>query len=453
MSNLYKVAIVGRVNVGKSSLFNKLISNRKAITSSVAGTTRDRNYAVCSWRDIDFNLIDTGGLERQSDDDIDQQIIEQAEMAINEADLILFVVDSKTGIMPADNELARKLKKSKKPVILVANKADNQRFRLSSTEFYKLNLGEPLTVSALNGSGTGDMLDELVIKLKKIKKKKVSKETSNNQAEIKVSIIGKPNVGKSSLVNAILGEQRVIVSSIPHTTRDAQDIEFKYKDNKIVFVDTAGMRRRSKKSKDPFEKQSIEQSLQTIKKSDIAILVSDVSKKLSWQEKHLIDEVSNSGLGLIIVANKWDLIPDKDTNTAKEYDRYYKSFFPFINWAPIIYASAKQKLRITKILDLILEIYEQKNKTLSENVLDKFLKNVIRRHKPSRGKGTMHPYIYSLVQTAANPPRFAIKTNFKADLHSSYLRFLENNLRYKFGFTGTPIKINVIKSQNTQDKK
>lgn len=453
MKNLYKVAIVGRVNVGKSTLFNRLISDKKAITSHVAGTTRDRNYAVCSWKDMDFSLVDTGGLERQSDDDIDEQIIEQAQLAITEADLIIFLVDVKTGIMPNDIELAKYLKETKKPIILTANKTDNNKLRQNLAEFYKLNLDKPWPVSASNGVGTGDLLDEVVLRLKKIKNKKRAKVAEEDKKAIRVSIVGKPNVGKSSIINAILGEKRVIVSATAHTTRDSQDIEFNFSGHKIIFVDTAGMRRRSKKSKDVFEKQSVDQSVESIKKSDIAILVTDVSKKLTWQDKHLIERANEAGTGLIILANKWDMIPDKNTDTVKQFEMYYQRFFPFIKWAPIIFSSAKEKTRIKKILESIVSIYQEKNKVINENILGKLLKSIVKKHKPSRGKGTKHPYIYSLKQIHTNPPSFAIKINFKSDLHDSYLRFIENNLRYKFGFEGTPIHIRVIKSQNLQDKK
>lgn len=453
MNNLYKVAIVGRINVGKSTLFNKLISDSKAITSNVAGTTRDRNYAVCLWRDLDFYLIDTGGMEKSSlqNDDIDRQIIQQAETAVKEADLLLFVVDVQTGLMPNDLELVKKLKKLKKPILLVANKADNNRLRQATAEFYKLNIDEPWPISALNGTGTGDLLDEVVKELKKLPKKKKITPTSEKEKAIRVAIVGKPNVGKSSIINAILGEERAIVSAIPHTTRDAQDIEFMFEGKKIILIDTAGMRRHSKKSADSFEKQAVEQSIYAISKADIAVLVTDVSKKLSWQDKHLIDEANQAGVGLLILANKWDLIPDKDTDTIKAYDTYYQKFFPFMKWAPIIYSSAVEKLRIKKILTTIIKIHQEKNKTINENTLNKLLKSMVKKHKPSRGKGTKQPYIYSLKQIRTNPPTFAIKMNFKADMHASYLRFIENNLRYKFGFEGSPIHLRLVKSQNVKD--
>lgn len=451
MPNLYKVAIVGRVNVGKSTLFNKLIAKKKAIISNTAGTTRDRNYAVCSWRDLDFYLIDTGGLEDPEVSTMNQNISEQALLATEEADLILFVVDSKEGLMPQDLEVAKQLKKNKKNIILVANKADNNRLRESIAEFYKLGLEDPLPVSSTSGSGTGDLLDSVVKTLKKIPKNKLRKAVHEKDFGIKVAIVGKPNVGKSSIINAILGEKRLIVSSTPHTTRDAQDIQIVFNKQKITLIDTAGIRRQTKKSKNNFEKESVAQSIKSIQNADIAILVTDVSKKLTWQDKKLINEATDAQTGLVILANKWDLIENKDTDTISEFTKYYQRFFPFISWVPIIFTSAKEKLRLNRILKYIVNIYEEKNKTISENALDKLLKSIVKKHKPSRGKGTNHPYIYSLKQLSTNPPKFAIKINFKADLHDSYLRFIENNLRYKFGFEGVPIKIVVTKSQNVKD--
>lgn len=450
MSNLYKVAIIGRVNVGKSTLFNKLISNKKAITSQIAGTTRDRNYAICSWQDLDFELIDTGGLEEHPESGIATQISQQALEAVKEADLLLFIVDTKTGIMPDDEVLNKMLKKIKKPTILVANKTDNTKLRNSIADFYKLNLGEPCPVSAASGIGTGDLLDEVVVNLKKIKKniRKKVKEVK----DIKVAIVGKPNVGKSSLINALLGKERLIVSAVPHTTRDSQDIVFIVNKQKIIFIDTAGIRRHSAKSKDSFEKQAVEQAMFSIKRADIIILVTDVSKRLTWQDKHIIDEANQSGTGIIIIANKWDLIPDKDTDTIKDFEKYYKHFFPFITWAPLIFTSAIEKINLKRILSLIIDINTEQHRVINENALSKLLKQIIKKHKPSRGKGTQHPYIYSLKQLGTRPPSFVIKTNFKAVLHSSYFRFIENNLRYKFGFQGTPIRIDVQKSQNLQDK-
>jgi len=452
MPNLYKVAIVGRVNVGKSSLFNRLISQKKALTSSVRGTTRDRNYAICSWQDLDFYLIDTGGLEKETGDDIEKQIIEQAFTAIKEADLVLMVVDVRTGIMATDKEISQLLKKQKKLTVLVANKADNNKQRQDTGNFYQLGLGQAYPVSASNGIGSGDLLDIIVDNLKKIKKSKKTKSLPEEDKGIKVAMIGKPNVGKSSLINAMIGEKRAIISSQPHTTRDSQDVHFEWKGERITLIDTAGMSRKRNRPVDAFERQSVDQSALSLKKADIVLIVTDVSKKLSWQDKHIIDEATSAGRGIIMIANKWDLIPDKDTQTAKKYIDYYHSYFPFINWAPILFCSATEKVNMKEILKTVLEVYENKNKTINDTGLNRLLKDTIKKHRPSRGKGTNYPYLYSLKQIKTNPPTFLLKMNFKADLHDSYLRFLENNLRYKFGFMGSPIKIIITKSENAQDK-
>jgi GTP-binding protein len=451
MPKLYKVAIVGRVNVGKSTLFNKLISKPKAITSSVAGTTRDRNYAPCSWNGLDFDLIDTGGLDEVKDQ-IDEKINAQIDLALKEADLILFVVDTKSGIMPPDQTLLKSIKKYKKQVLLVANKTDTNRLRSQTAEFYKLNIGEPNMVSAANGVGTGDLLDKIVDTLKKLKKPSRGHVRAEEEKEIKVAIVGQPNVGKSSLINAILGEERVIVSPVPHTTRDAQDISIIYHKQRITFIDTAGMRRRSKKAFDAFEKQSVEQSMDSLKHADIALFMLDVNQKLTFQDKRLANELEEAGVGVILIANKWDLVPEKDPDTAQKYHDYYFAHLKFLRWALLLFTSTTEKINLHKIIPTILDVYKEKNRVIDENALDKLLKKIVKKHKPARGKGTKHPYIYSLKQTSTNPPVFVVKVDFKAVMHLSYINFIENSLRHKFGFQGVPIRIHQQKSQNMLDK-
>ncbi len=450
MANLQKVALVGRVNVGKSTLFNRFLSEKKAITSHVAGTTRDRNYGICSWGGVDFELIDTGGFNEE-ENFIDKEISKQISLGVAEADLIIFVADGKTGIMPGDQEILKTLKKLKKPIILAVNKIDNNRLRFNLPDFYRLNVGEPYPVSAANGVGSGDLLDAVMATLKKNKKPRSGKKIKHEEAKIKVAIIGQPNVGKSSLINSLLGQNRMIVSDVPHTTRDAQDIELNYHEQKITFIDTAGIRRQSHKSKDGFETESIKQSFSSLTRADIALFVTDVNQKVSFQDKKLADEIVKSNVGVIIIANKWDLVPEKDTETAQKYTEYYYGNYPFLKWAPILYISATDKTNLNKILPLVVEIYHEKFKKIEDNPLSKFLKNIIKKHKPARGRGVNHPYIHTLKQVGVNPPTFEVKMNFKAYLHFSYLRFIENNLRYKFGFKGVPMKIYVAKSQNKQD--
>lgn len=451
MASQYKVAIAGHVNAGKSTLFNRLISAPKAIVSPVAGTTRDRNYASCYWGGLEFQLIDTGGLIPRPKDELEKNINRQAQKALADADLILLVTDAHCGVLADDRTFAQTIKTYKKPIILVANKVDNQKWREQIAELYQLNLGEPQSISARSGVGTGDLLDEVVKQLL-AQKKKLKKKIDPSQ-NIKVAIIGQPNVGKSSLVNALLGEERLIVSDSPHTTRDAQDVVINYQGKKITFIDTAGWRRRAKKTADPFEKQSIAMSFNSLKKADLCLLVTDVSKALSWQDKSLLQELVDAGKGIVILANKWDLIPSKNTDTINKYITYYQDFFPFVTWAPLLFTSAIDKTRLSKILPLIVDIATEKHKSIDDNALDKLLKSLVKRHKPARGKGTKQPYIYSLKQLDSNPPYFQIKIDFKSELHYSYLRFIENGLRRKFGFAGVPIKISIIKTKNVFDKK
>lgn len=437
MSHLPKVAIVGRVNVGKSTLFNRLIEKPKAITSQIAGTTRDRNYDIASWQGLDFYLIDTGGLEVSPQSSINKQINAQIQLAMDEADLIILVVDAKSGIMPDDKNFAQLLKNLGKPVVLAVNKSDNLRLRQNLSEFYKLNLGKPQPVSATNGSGTGDLLDEVVDNLKNIKIKKAKPEKTK---AIKVAIVGKPNVGKSSLINALLGQNRLITDAEPHTTRDAQDIEIIFNKQPIIFVDTAGWRRSlHKKPMNAFELLSVKQSVNAIRKADITILVTDASQKLSWQDKHLASEALESRSGLIILANKWDLIKNKTDKTAQEFTYYYQKFFPFLSWAPLLFTSSITKARLQTLLETAVLVYNEKNKTITDNALDKFLKKIIKRNKPNS-------FIHSLKQVKTNPPHFIVTLGIKAYLPDAYLRFIENNLRYKFSFLGTPLKIEIKKN-------
>ncbi|MBU1130659.1 ribosome biogenesis GTPase Der [Patescibacteria group bacterium] len=475
MKQIKKITLIGRANVGKSTLFNTLIEQKKAIVSDVAGTTRDRNYACLSWRGFEFELIDTGGIDIVHPKDIEKDILQQANFAQNQADLILFLVDVKEGLMPQDKEIAKLLKKSGKSLILVANKADSNRLKNSVADFYKLNIGDPAAISAISGAGTGDLLDRVVDRLQAKTKKTIndtqyqpkadrpplgsssgreltdtipsSAEATAGRHDIRIAIIGKPNSGKSTLVNSILGEERMITSPQPYTTRDAQNINLKYKGSDYVLIDTAGIRKKAK-VKNKLEKFSVIQALESIKNADVTLLMTDVSEPLGKQDKTLSDEIIKTDSSIILVANKWDKEKNKDSNTINKFIKYYQAFFPYLRYAPIIFISALEKQRVKKVLDLAKEVYDERFREITDNALDKFLKKIIKKQPPSRGKGNKHPKLYQLKQLGTDPPRFEIIKDYKSDLHESYVRFIENQLREKFGFLGTPVIIKVRKLKN-----
>ncbi|MFW0837572.1 MAG: ribosome biogenesis GTPase Der [Candidatus Komeilibacteria bacterium] len=452
--NLPQVAIVGRANVGKSTLFNKLTDHNKALVSPVAGTTRDRLTGECQWRDRTFTVIDTGGFDVNKTDVIEAAIWEQTDKAIRSADLILFMVNINEGLMPADIEFTHYLKKINKPVLLIANQADNLKKRQLIAEFYKLGFGDPLPISAINSSGTGDMLDELIKQLPTPKKK--TKPTIIEQdapRPIKLIFIGQPNVGKSSLINAILDEDRVIATPIAHTTRGVQTIDFTYQGTPFQLLDTAGLRR-NKSRTNIVEKFSLEQIDKVLPSADVALLVTDVSQRLTVQDKKITDLIDKSGVNLVLVANKWDLIPDKDEKTINKYVDYYNSFMPSVRYAPIIFTSATERQRVHKLLELAQQTYQERFKSITDNACQKFLKKAIKKNLPQRGKGTRHPYILDLRQKAVNPPYFELRLDGKSELAGAYVKYLSKELRAKFGFSGTPIRIKIIKVDlSHKDKK
>ena len=462
------VVIFGRTNVGKSTLFNCLVEKKKALVSKIEGTTRDSNIGKISWRGIDFELIDTGGIidlkyltgKKLKTDDIEAKVQQQARDHLTQADLILFLVDIKEGLLPPDKQLAIFLKKTLSKtdhIILVANKADSLKERKEIAEFNKLSLGEPIPVSATTGSGTGDLLDIVIKRLKTLKSiSSINNLQSTTDNLINVCILGKPNVGKSSLINAILSKacsghtrrKKIIVSPVPHTTREPQDTLVIYRDKAINLIDTAGIskkgqkRARKVKLKTTLEKLSITKSLKALARTDIALLIIDVNEELSRQDAKLVEEIIKRKISLIIIANKWDLARVKDT---KKYTKYIYNYLPFVPWAPIQFASALTGEKINKILDLIIHLAQQRKIQIQENALNKFLSWIVKKHRPAKGKGLKHPYILNLKQTSANPPKFSIQIGAKDSLHSSYVRFMENRLREKFGFLGTPITIKVEK--------
>lgn len=451
-NNLPLVVIFGRTNVGKSTLFNCLIEKKQALVSPIEGTTRDSNIGQLNWRGVSFNLVDTGGItdlkfllgKSLKTNDIESKVQKQARSYIKQADLILFLVDNKTGLLPQDKEIASILKKiiDLKKIILIANKVDSLNQNYKAAEFYKLSLGEPAPISAATGTGTGDLLDIIIKKLSK--KSTFDNNISTLGDHISVCILGKPNVGKSNLLNSILGYERVIVSPIPHTTREPQDTEILYNNQPINLIDTAGISKRGKKTKG-LEKYGIVKSLIALNKSNIALLVLDISEPITHQDLKLVEEIIDRKKSLIIIANKWDKIIIRDT---KKFTNYIYAKLPFIQFAPIQFTSALTKEKVNKILSLILEINEQRKKEISSSILEKFISRLIRIHKPAKGRGVKHPHIYGFKQVLANPPEFELKIGLKEDLHFSYLRFIENRLREKFGFKGTPISIKVLKGSN-----
>ncbi|HLD28182.1 MAG TPA: ribosome biogenesis GTPase Der [Patescibacteria group bacterium] len=449
---LLKVVIVGRANVGKSTLFNRLVEKNKALVSSVAGTTRDRNIDVVHWQGKSFELIDTGGLDvdKKLGGIIEINIVRQAKTAIKNADLILFLVDVKQGILPTDKDLTRELvkQKLKAKTILIGNKADSPKWRQSTGELYQLGLGEPQMLSAASGSGVGDLLDLIT---KRLPKGRLITKTDDTQS-IKIAIVGKPNVGKSSLMNSILGEERVIVTDIPHTTRESHDTKFQYKGHTFILIDTAGIRKQNKIKLKSLEQKSVDKSISAIKSADIVIIITEVQKRITTQDKKITDAVLEHSRPVVIVANKWDLIPDKDTKTINKYIEYYQTQFPYLWWAPIIFISAKEDQRSKKILDLALEINQAKRIEISNSQLEKFLKIQIKKHVPARGRGLKNPYIYKIEQVKTNPPKFVIYVNDPKILHFSYIRYLQNNIRKKFNITGTPIGIEVEKWKKSEEK-
>ena len=447
------VSIIGRTNVGKSTLFNLLVRN-KVIISRIPGTTRDTNYQDAEWQGREFTVVDTGGLEKNiyiktkgEVDELDEKISEKTKKAIKNSDLILFLVDAQTGIMPQDKEFASFLKKNKLSYILVANKCDNKRTSQQVSEFYELGLGDPMKISSASGARVGDLLD-LVVKKAKIRKVRISKKTSEKEI-IKITFIGKTNVGKSSIVNSILNEDKTIVSEQEHTTRDVQLLPFQYKNSDFMLIDTAGIRKkRTQIKKDELEFKSVQQTEKAIKETDIVILVTDVSENLSVSDLKFAKLIQSAQKGLIILANKWDLISDKDLKTYDEYLKYYKITIPYLMWAKVIPISATKKIRLTRILDEAIIIHKKFKQEISKEDLSKFLQEILRIHKPTIGRGSMKPKIYEIKQVDTNPQTFEVIIGARMSLNNSYLKFINKKIREKFDLQGVPVIAYVRKLKN-----
>ena len=437
------VAIVGRPNVGKSTLFNIFANSRISIVEDTPGVTRDRLYADTEWLDNEFMMVDTGGIEIMNTDKIAVSIRQQAQIAIAEADVILFVCDARAGITHEDAEVAKMLRQSKKPIVLAINKADSPKQEMEIFEFYNLGIGEPIPVSAANHLGLGDLLDAVVEKFP---------ETSaygedGNEDEIKVALIGRPNVGKSSIFNTLVGEERSIVSDVAGTTRDAIDTPVIREGQKFLFIDTAGMRRKARID-EPIEKYSIIRSLRAVDRSDVVLMVIDAIDGITEQDKKIAGYAHEAGKGIVLVVNKWDLY-DKDNTSTLRYTENLRRELVFMQYAPVVFVSAMTKQRIHRLPEVIHYVAEQNAMRISTSVLNQVVEDAIAINPPPTDKGQRLKILYA-TQVKIKPPTFVIFVNEPEIMHFSYQRYLENKLREAFGFEGTPLQM-IIRGKNEEE--
>ena len=436
------VAIVGRPNVGKSSLFNRITADARAsgehpkkfaVVNDTPGVTRDRNYANVKWIDTPFTIVDTGGMDVDPDDPLIDNVQLQVDEALSEATLILFVVDVRSGVMPHDLIVADKLRSSGKPLILVANKADSVNLEMDTAEFYSLGLSEPVLISCVQNIGISQLLDQIIERFPE------GKDTSEDAtAPIKISIVGRPNVGKSSLLNSLLGEERMIVDNRPGTTRDAVNIRFEYQNIPFELVDTAGMRRKSS-IKDELETATVRSAIQSIRQSDIAALILDVTQEVAQQDKTIASFIARNGKASVLVLNKWDLV-DKDNTTHAAYMEQITAQVPQLDYVPRIFVSALTGQRVSKILDVSLEVYREYCTRISTPELNELLLELRTTHPPPRVRGT-RPALKYITQVETRPPTFLIFGRNTHRIRPPYTAYLVNNLRSEFGFHGTPIRI------------
>jgi GTP-binding protein len=425
------IAIVGRPNVGKSTIFNRIVGERISIVEDIPGITRDRIYSSAEWLNLDFNIIDTGGIEI-GDAPFLAEIRQQAEVAIDEADVIIFMVNGREGVTSADEEVAKILYRSDKPVVLAVNKIDNPEMRNDIFDFYALGFGEPMPISGSHGLGLGDLLDAAAEHFPK------EKQEEYDESTILFSLIGRPNVGKSSLVNALLGEERVIVSDIAGTTRDAIDTPYTKDGQEYVIIDTAGMRKRGKVYEST-EKYSVLRALKAIERSDVVLVVIDGEEGIIEQDKKIAGYAHQAGRAVVIVVNKWDAV-DKDEKTMQEYEKKIRAHFQFLDYAPVVFLSAKTKRRIHTLLPMINLAAENHSIRVQTNILNDVIMDAVAMNPTPTDNGNRLK-IYYATQVAVKPPSFAVFVNDPELMHFSYERFLDNQIRASFGFTGTPIRI------------
>ncbi|ADL04676.1 ribosome biogenesis GTPase Der [Lacrimispora saccharolytica] len=426
------VAIVGRPNVGKSTLFNVLAGDTISIVKDTPGVTRDRIYADCTWLDMNFTLIDTGGIEPDSSDIILSQMREQAEIAIATADVIIFIVDVRQGLVDADSKVADMLRKSKKPIVLAVNKVDSfQKFGNDVYEFYNLGIGDPIPVSAASRLGLGDLLDEVA------KHFDLSETEEEEDDRPRIAIVGKPNVGKSSIINQLLGENRVIVSNIAGTTRDAVDTEIVHEGTEYVFIDTAGLRRKSK-IKEELERYSIIRTVTAVERADVVVVVIDAEEGVTEQDAKIAGIAHERGKGIVVAVNKWDAI-EKNDKTIYEYTNKIKNTLSFMPYAEFVFISAKTGLRMNKLFEVIDMVRENQTLRIATGILNEIMTEAVALQQPPSDKGK-RLRLYYITQVAVKPPTFVIFVNDKELTHFSYTRYLENKIREAFGFRGTSLK-------------
>lgn len=436
------VAIVGRPNVGKSTLFNRLTRSHLAIVEDYPGVTRDRLYQDAEWNDRKFTLIDTGGIEVNSEDTILSRVRKQAQVAMEEADVIIFMCDVRVGVTVEDMEIANMLRRTKKEVILAVNKVENFNRLDDIYEYYQLGLGEPYPISASHGMNTGDLLDRLMELLDDFE------DDDYEPDVIKIAVVGRPNVGKSSLTNAILGQERSIVSNIPGTTRDAIDTPFERNGQRYVIVDTAGMRRKSKVAETTTERYSVIRSLRAVDRCDAVLMVINAEEGLIEQDKKIAGYAHEQGKAIILVVNKWDLI-EKDDKTSAVMEKKIRSELLFLQYAPMIFVSAQTKQRVSKILDMVNYAVEQNSMRISTSVLNEIICDAVQLNPPPSDKGKRLKILYA-TQSGVKPPTFVLFVNEPEIMHFSYERFLENKIRENFGFEGTPIRF-VVKKRSSEE--
>lgn len=433
------VAIVGRPNVGKSTLFNRLIGQRYAIVEGAPGTTRDRLYGTTIWNGVEFTVVDTAGILLDEEDptapiaEISRRARAQAELAIAEADAILFLVDGRDGLTSADADVAEVLRPTSKRVVLAVNKADSQERQFDAVEFYALNLGEPIPMSAYHGLGTGDVLDAIVAVLPPAPPEEA------DDTRVRVAIVGRPNVGKSSLLNRLLGQERSVVSTVPGTTRDTIDTDMDWQGQPITLIDTAGIRRAGR-IEQGVEKYSVLRTLRAIERCDVALVLIDAPEGITAQDTHIAGMVLEAKKGVILLVNKWDAL-EKDTYTINEYTDGIADAFKFIDYAPVLFISALSGQRVDQVLPLALEVAAERHKRISTGELNSLLRDAVQKQPPMATKKGAHLRIYFATQPQVAPPVFLFFTNDRDMVHWSYGRYLENRIRERYGFRGTPIVI------------